>query len=435
MKKIFLVLLAIFLILPAYAINPWEADDGLKYSIVKITSDYSPLLKAPNPHAESVSYLKKNMQIYVERYNSDFYMIDVGLERPFWLEKKYTTLIEKVPDKGGARLSSVKLHQNKRNYLVEIKTKDKINAPYMISQDGNNVYFRLYNIDSRRDKNEKYNQKRRPSKIKSKNKAKQGEAFSMYLVKQEQLSNIFAVNYTSRVPVFSYDVKKKNDALVFEIRKPVKVPLKRPLKNIRIALDAGHGGLDAGNTARGINEKDLNLQITKKLKKSLKKRGAKVVMTRKKDAALSISKRLDIAGKSDADYLISIHQNSLKNPEYYEEIHGSGVYYYNENAKNLAYSVQKSLVRATNFKDDGVSVMPFPILQITSPASIMVECGYIIHPYERAKLSDKEFQKTVAEGIANGVENHLKNVRNHHYKRLKNTRHNKSLWFNSKKRQ
>ena len=43
------------------------------------------------------------------------------------------------------------------------------------------------------------------------------------------------------------------------------------------------------------------------------------------------------------------------------------------------------------------------------------------------KLSDKEFQKTVAEGIANGVENHLKNVRNHHYKRLKNTRHNKSL--------
>ena len=103
------------------------------------------------------------------------------------------------------------------------------------------------------------------------------------------------------------------------------------------------------------------------------------------------------------------------------------VYYYNENAKNLAYSVQKSLVRATNFKDDGVSVMPFPILQITSPASIMVECGYIIHPYERAKLSDKEFQKTVAEGIANGVENHLKNVRNHHYKRLKNTRHNKSL--------
>ena len=87
MKKIFLVLLAIFLILPAYAINPWEADDGLKYSIVKITSDYSPLLKAPNPHAESVSYLKKNMQIYVERYNSDFYMIDVGLERPFWLEK------------------------------------------------------------------------------------------------------------------------------------------------------------------------------------------------------------------------------------------------------------------------------------------------------------------------------------------------------------
>ncbi len=427
MKKLLFILLFLAFVLPSYALNPWEEDDGLKYSIVRITSDYSPLLKAPNSNAPSVSYLKKNMKIYVERYNSDFYMLDVGLERPFWLEKKYTALIEKVPDKGGAKLSSVKLYQNRKNYLVKIKTKNEIQAPYLISQDGNNVHFRLYNIDSRRDKKEKYNPKKRPYKVKGKNKSKQGETFNMYMIKQDHLSNIFAINYTSRVPVFSYDVKKEKDSLVLEIRKPVKVPVGKPLKNIKITLDAGHGGNDTGNTARGINEKDLNLQITKKLKKSLKKRGAKVVMTRKKDINVSLSKRLDIASKNDSDYLISIHQNSLKNPENYKEIHGSGVYYYNENAKNLAYSVQKSLVRATNFKDDGVSELPFPILKTTSPASIMVECGYIIHPYERAKLSDKEFQKIVADGIANGVENHLKNVRNHHYKRLKHVRRNSNL--------
>ena len=405
------------LISPVFAENAWEEDDGLRYFVLKTTFDRTPLREAPSANAPRYTHLRKGVTIFAEEYDSDFYIVNFGTSKRYWVEKKYVSFEDKVLEKRGTKISKIKLYNNKRNYVVKIKTKTDIQTPYKIEQSGKNLAFRLYDVDIKKNK--------KRSKNKDLHKfSKRTENFNIALMKPDIKTGVLAVDYRSGAPVFGYDVKRRNNALILEIRKPLDIKSRKSLKGVKIALDAGHGGSEPGCISRGIKEKDINLQITKKLNKELKKRGAKTILTRKKDMDTGLYKRIDIASKAKADFLISIHQNSLPNPSEYEKKHGSGVYYYKENAKSLAYSVQNSLVRATGFKDDGVFNSSLAITRATNPVSILVECGYLIHPYERAKLTDEEFQNTVAEGIANGVEKHLKYVKNHQYRHIKGSHTN-----------
>ena len=121
-----------------------------------------------------------------------------------------------------------------------------------------------------------------------------------------------------------------------------------------VLIDSGHGGSDPGKI--GIHqekEKDINLQIAKRLKKQLEKNGVKVYMTRENDVDLSegdggnskvqdLKRRCEMVRKIQPDCVLSIHQNSY--PE--EAIHGAQVFYYEDSSegKKLAEILQKHLV-------------------------------------------------------------------------------------------
>ncbi len=319
MKKILLFIAALLLflpILPVFADEPWEEDDGLRYIILKTTFDYTPLREAPSTNAQRYTHLRKGVSVYAEEYDSNFYILDFGTSKRYWVEKKYVTPVSKVVEKRGTKISNIKIYDNKENYLVKIKTKTKMQTPYKIAQTGNELGFQMYNIDLK--KNKKRSRKNKETygiKINSSNI----EGFNVFMMKPSVNSGVLALNYKSRVPIFGYDVKRKDNALILQIRKPIDIKSKKPLKGVKIALDAGHGGSEPGCVSRGIKEKDVNLQITKKLNKELKKRGAKTVLTRKKDIDVGLYKRVEMAKDGNADFLISIHQNSLANPENYEK--------------------------------------------------------------------------------------------------------------------
>ncbi len=78
-----------------------------------------------------------------------------------------------------------------------------------------------------------------------------------------------------------------------------------------IVIDAGHGGHDTGAIGGGKREKDLVLQIAKRLERELKKRGYRVYMTRRTDKFLKLPQRTRIADKKDARVFVSIHANSV----------------------------------------------------------------------------------------------------------------------------
>lgn len=400
MKKIKLLILFIALsAAPVFAQNTGKdvikEGEIQKYTVLETTFDYAPIREEAYRNSKRFTHLRRGVTIFANRYNSEFYKVDLGLHQPYWIEKRYVECEGSTFEKKGAKVSKIKFYQNKENYLVKIKT--PVQTPYKISQTSDGLNFNLYNAAVKPN-----------AGIKFKNTK---DKFTYSVNPDTTGGEILAVNFKTKAPIYGYDVLKENNALILKIRKPLEIDKKKPLKGIKIALDAGHGGREAGVVSGGYAEKDVNLQITKKLSSTLKKRGAKTVLTRKKDVNTGLYKRVDIARKKKADFLISIHQNSLPNPKNYEKKHGSGVYYYNENAKSLAYSVLKNLTASTGFKNDGVFNASFALNRSTDPVSILVECGYLIHPYEREKLTDKKFQKEVAKGVANGIEEYLRNQR------------------------
>lgn len=108
---------------------------------------------------------------------------------------------------------------------------------------------------------------------------------------------------------------KQGHRLVIDLDNPGQKPIKkdRPLRDVVIAIDAGHGGKDPGATGRlGTHEKDVTLQIARKLEKLIKKQpGMKPAMIRTSDRFMRLRERISKAHELKADLMISLHADSF----------------------------------------------------------------------------------------------------------------------------
>ena len=89
-----------------------------------------------------------------------------------------------------------------------------------------------------------------------------------------------------------------------------------------IVLDAGHGGHDTGALGAGKREKDLVLQVTKKLYYEFKDEGYEVYLTRASDRFLKLGQRTRIADKKDAQVFISVHANAIADRSRFNDVEG-----------------------------------------------------------------------------------------------------------------
>lgn len=191
-------------------------------------------------------------------------------------------------------------------------------------------------------------------------------------------------------------------------------------ENNCIVIDAGHGGNDPGKVGvHGEKEKELNLQIAKKLKKKLEKKGFQVIMTRDSDNGLysrtaknqkveDMKKRCEIIDNASPLFTISIHQNSY--PEEY--VKGAQVFYYGQSAsgKELAEVLQKSLIENLD-KENHRSAKAnesYYLLKKTKSPTVIVECGFLSNKEEASLLSDAEYQKKIVNAISKGISKYLK---------------------------
>ena len=221
-----------------------------------------------------------------------------------------------------------------------------------------------------------------------------------------------------------------------------------------VVLDAGHGGHDSGALCGGKKEKDLVLQITKKLYRELKSEGYQVYLTRNTDRFLKLGQRTRIADKKDAKVFISIHANAIANKSRFNQVEGVETYFLQktrdarsqriaarENASvlqgtdklskdviidsvlngpkiiqshKLAIDVQNNMMKKLNseykaVKNGGVRPAPFYVLVGASRPSILVEVGYITNDKERARLFTSGYQNEIVDGIVDGVGSYLDN--------------------------
>ncbi|WP_041638050.1 N-acetylmuramoyl-L-alanine amidase [Anoxybacillus flavithermus] len=167
-----------------------------------------------------------------------------------------------------------------------------------------------------------------------------------------------------------------------------------------IVIDAGHGGKDYGTTGvNGTIEKMLTLQTALLLSEKLKQTGANVILTREDDRFLSLSERVQIAGKNKADAFVSIHYDSALN----RTASGLTVYYYKQIDRSLADALFDPLSRLTGIQQRGVRSGNYHVLRENSRPSVLLELGYLSNPNEEMFVVSPTYQQAVTEAICNGL--------------------------------
>ena len=182
-------------------------------------------------------------------------------------------------------------------------------------------------------------------------------------------------------------------------------------------IDAGHGGFDGGAVAfDGTKEKDLNLQMAKKLNDILVLNGYETVMIRDEDISVEdagdankkkgdIRKRLKIARQYPNALFISIHQNSYKQSNSV----GAQVFYGVKNKKSqiLADTIQDTIrenLQQNNRRTIKKAGSGLYLLSNMENVSVMVECGFISNKNELSKLKDNEYQQKLMLRVFEGIE-------------------------------
>ena len=213
-------------------------------------------------------------------------------------------------------------------------------------------------------------------------------------------------------------------------------------------LDPGHGGEKEGAIGPGgVREKELALQIARRVATRLRKQGCRVVLTRTGDVAVPLAQRAALANAERADLFLSIHLNAMPGAA---RAHARGVETYflsadasdasatavaaRENAdrlageveidpndpvsgilqdladtdaltesSRLAYAVHERLVGRLGAEDRGVKQAPFYVLAGARMPALLIEVGFVSHAAESRRLATPAYQEIVAQAIADGV--------------------------------
>ena len=211
----------------------------------------------------------------------------------------------------------------------------------------------------------------------------------------------------------------------------------------RIVLDAGHGGHDPGARGNGMNEAELVLDVTLRLRDLLEKQpGIEVTLTRDSDEFIQLEERTAIANRTGADLFLSIHANASRNAQ----ARGVETYFLNfasnpeaeavaarensasgktmhslpeivraialnnkiDESRDFADMVQKSMVRRLSSKnrtprDLGVKQAPFVVLIGAGMPSVLAEISFITHRQEGQMLKTGAYRQSIAEGLLEAI--------------------------------
>ena len=230
-------------------------------------------------------------------------------------------------------------------------------------------------------------------------------------------------------------------------------PTKKQLRDVIIAIDAGHGGRDPGATGKkGTKEKTVTLQMAQRLQKKInQQKGMKAVLTRKNDRYMRLRDRIHKARDYHADMMISLHADSFPDPR----ARGSSVYALSvdgassetakllaekENAADMLFgdvnlAVEDEMVKEVLFDlsltgniqsslDIGDEILQqikhvnrvhkkqvqqagFAVLKAPNIPSVLLEAAFISNPREEKNLKSSAHQEKVANAVSKGVANYF----------------------------
>ncbi len=168
-----------------------------------------------------------------------------------------------------------------------------------------------------------------------------------------------------------------------------------------VFIDPGHGGKDPGSVAYGLVEKDLTLDIAKRVEKLLVGKGIEVKLTRRDDSFVELADRAAIAAGTPNAILLSLHFNAHTD----RSISGSETLYWpgSEKGRELASYVQSELGRRLVTRNRGFRPERLKVLELSPVTGVLVECGFLTNRWESQRCAAEWFRQIIAEEIVQGL--------------------------------
>ena len=191
-----------------------------------------------------------------------------------------------------------------------------------------------------------------------------------------------------------------------------------------VVLDPGHGGQDSGAMCNGVLEKDLTLDVARRIDRLLEAEGIATLMTRLGDTYVSLADRAAFTNRVSDCIFVSIHFNEDNKPlsggvETYYAAHqitaGSFVASWlpflwrplsdspNYESQTLAGFIQEALVARTGAVDRGtIAKQFFVIANVTSPA-VLIEGGFLTNKEDISKVASEDYREQIAAAVTEGI--------------------------------
>ncbi|MEM7480181.1 MAG: N-acetylmuramoyl-L-alanine amidase [Acidobacteriota bacterium] len=231
-----------------------------------------------------------------------------------------------------------------------------------------------------------------------------------------------------------------------------------PLAVRRVVLDPGHGGRSGGTrTPSGLNEKEITLDIARRLRRMLEEASFEVVMTREADVDVSLQERTRLANDADGDVFVSIHVNWIAN----RSVRGVETYYLGatedpfltqlaaaenresgysmtdmrdllegifvgvriQESRALAQSIQSGLLRSMRevnpaAEDRGVKSAPFIVLMNTEMPAVLAEVSCLSNEQEADLLAKPLYREFLAQAVFSGIRAYAEDLENPDLRRM-----------------
>ena len=289
---------------------------------------------------------------------------------------------------------------------------------------------------------------------------KSGSFSPIKLIRASEVGNMTRIVIDLKGSVYwkkPWQVKHKDRIdLVLEIKRDRKIS--QNLRDIIVAIDAGHGGRDPGSVGKNILEKDVTLLIARELERTLKNTyGYKPAMIRSDDQYVGLDDRYQSARKLGADLFISIHADGFR----LTSVKGASVYVWSEEASSItAATLSKNKLTSSpevkskigkldvrDFDEDAartlyqiayeakidnsvilgekileqlkrdpytkmhkpnVEFADFRVLKSIDIPSVLIESGFITNPDDAKRLEGKAGRRMIARSIFLGIHNYFK---------------------------
>ncbi len=176
-------------------------------------------------------------------------------------------------------------------------------------------------------------------------------------------------------------------------------PVDLPLKGRTIMIDPGHGGVDPGTSNQGFLEKDITLSIALKLKVDLERLGAKVIMTRDRDATVSLDERVDMTNALKPDIFVSVHVNASSD----HGVAGVETYFFTPQSRPLASALFHALVSGLQCRARWIAYNNLHVIDHTRIPASLAEVGFLSNARERKLLVSDSYQQRIADALSRGI--------------------------------